>query len=281
MDQQKRRSKKKLVSACRFIEAAYELPNLKEVAAHVRWSPAYLQKQFSFSLGVSPRQYADAVRYSRLRDHLKKGNNIGYALYEAGFGSSSRLYEFAKRYLGMTPRTYKGKGQGVMIHYSFANSPLGCLLLAATEKGVCAVRLGNNKRELERELKREFAAAQLIQNDRRVKKWIQALIDYLAGHKPWPLLPYDVQATAFQRRVWDWLRTVPTGTTYDYSQAAKAIGQPAAARAVARACTTNPVALVIPCHRIVPKAGGVGGYRWDPDRKRQLLKLEKVGVEEK
>lgn len=161
-----------------------------------------------------------------------------------------------------------------MITCSITDSPLGYLLLAATRKGVCAVRLGNDKRKLKRELKKEFNAAQWIQNEKYSRQWMQALIDYLIGHKPWPLLPCDVQATAFQRRVWDWLRTVPSGTTYNYSEAAKAMGMPAAARAVARACATNPVALVIPCHRIVPKSGGVGGYRWNPNRKRQLLKLE-------
>jgi AraC family transcriptional regulator of adaptative response/methylated-DNA-[protein]-cysteine methyltransferase len=146
--------------------------------------------------------------------------------------------------------------------------------LAATEKGVCAVRLGNDKKELVRELQKEFEAAELTENDKYLRQWIRALIDYLAGEKPWPLLPYDVRATVFQRRVWDWLRTIPSGKTYNYSEAAKAMGQPAATRAVARACAANPVALVIPCHRIVPKSGGVGGYRWNSARKRQLLKLE-------
>ena len=162
------------------------------------------------------------------------------------------------------------------IIYTVAYSPLGYLLLAATEKGICSVRLGNNKRTLERELEEEFKDAQLREKDKHLQQWVQALINYLSGHKPWPVLPLDVQATAFQRRVWDWLRTIPSGTTYIYSEAAKAIGQPTAARAVARACATNPVALVIPCHRIIPKSGGVGGYRWRPNRKRQLLKLERI-----
>ena len=194
----------------------------------------------------------------------------------AGFGASSRLYEFADRYLGMMPKTYQGKGRGSTISYTIADSPLGYLLLVATPKGICAVRLGNNKKQLERELKNGFEAAQFISNDKNLCRWIQALIDYLAGYKPWPLLPYDVRATAFQRRVWNWLRTIPPGTTYHYSEAAKAIGQSTAARAVARACATNPVALVIPCHRIVPKSGGVGGYRWNPNRKRRLLQLERI-----
>ncbi len=167
------------------------------------------------------------------------------------------------------------KGQGLEITYTIADSPLGYLLLAATEKGLCCVRFGNRRKKLEAELKKEFEAAKLVQNDQNFRKWIQALIDYLAGRKPWPMLPYDVRATAFQKRVWNWLRAIPTGETYNYSEAAKAIGTPKAARAVARACATNQVALVIPCHRIVPKSGGEGGYRWGSLRKQKLLRLEK------
>jgi len=264
----------KLIKACRHIEKAEEIPTLANVAQHVLLSPTHFQKIFTKALGISPRHYADAVRFDRFRQQLKLRNNISRALYDAGFGASSRLYEFADRYLGMTPKVYQAKGSGSTISYTIADSPLGYLLLAATPKGICAVRLGNNKKQLERELKKEFAAAQFISNDKNLNQWIQALIDYLAGHKPWPLLPYDVRATAFQRRVWNWLRTIPPGTTYHYAQAAKAIGQPTAARAVARACATNPVALVIPCHRIVPKSGGVGGYRWNSNRKQKLLQLE-------
>lgn len=162
----------------------------------------------------------------------------------------------------------------LMMAYSVTNSPLGYLLVAATPKGICSVRLGDDKIKLERELKNEFEDAKLIPSNQFLRRWNQALIDYLAGRKPWPLLPYDVQAAAFQRRVWEWLRAIPSGKTYSYSEAAKAIGRPSAARAVARACATNPIALVIPCHRIVPKSGGTGGYRWNPGRKQKLLKLE-------
>ena len=267
---------RKLIAACRFIEEAEDLPTLPEVSARVNLSPAYFQKVFTRALGVSPRHYAQALRFNRLRLRLRQGQDISRALYDSGFGAGSRVYEFVDRYLGMTPKTYQRKGRGRTIHYTIADSPLGRLLLAATEKGICAVRLGNSEIKLERELKNEFAAAQLVENDKHLRQWTQALIDYLAGHKPWPLLPYDVWATAFQRRVWDWLRLIPAGATYNYSQAAQAIGRPAAARAVARACATNPAALVIPCHRIVPKAGGVGGYRWSPARKKFLLKLEKA-----
>ncbi len=163
-----------------------------------------------------------------------------------------------------------------MIAYSVTNSPLGYLLVAATEKGVCVVRLGSDKKKLESEFKNEFEMARLMPHDKYLRKWNQALMDYLSGRKSWPLLPYDVRATAFQKQIWNWLRTIRSGKTFSYSQAAKAIGRPTAARAVARACATNPIALVIPCHRIVPKAGGIGGYRWHSERKRKLLELETV-----
>lgn len=165
-------------------------------------------------------------------------------------------------------------GRKVAMDYTVTDSPLGYLLLAATAKGICTVRLGNDKKKLEHELKQEFEAARFVSNHPYLRKWAQSLIDYLAGRKPWPLLPFDVQATAFQKRVWEWLRTIPAGVTFSYSEAAKAIGQPTAVRAVARACAANPVALVIPCHRITPKSGGVGGYRWNCGRKRKLLELE-------
>ncbi len=172
-------------------------------------------------------------------------------------------------------------GEGIEITYTITKLPLDYLLVAATQKGLCAVQFGNNQKKLEREFKKEFSAAKLTRNDQYLRKWTQALIDYLAGEKPWLLLPYDVQATAFQRRVWNWLRSIPSGTTYNYSEAAKAIGQPNAARAVARACATNSVALIIPCHRIVPKSGGAGGYRWNSDRKRKLLNLESKPIRRK
>ncbi len=163
--------------------------------------------------------------------------------------------------------------------YTIVNSLLGSLLLAGTEKGLCCVQFGANKKKLEVELKKEFNAEKMISTGgRNFQKWTGAVLDYLAGRKPWPKLPYDVRATAFQKKVWNWLQTVPTGKTYSYSEAAKAIGSPKAARGVARACATNQVALVIPCHRIVPKSGGEGGYRWGSERKCRLLDLEKEGV---
>ena len=160
------------------------------------------------------------------------------------------------------------------ITYTLADSSLGYLLLAATEKGICSVQLDDDKKKLESRFKKEFSAAEIVRNDKNLRKWTQALTQYLSGNKSWPQLPYDVKGTVFQQRVWKWLCTIPSGKTYNYSAAAKAIGHPKAVRALASACASNRVALVIPCHRIVPKAGGVGGYRWRPDRKRKLLNIE-------
>jgi AraC family transcriptional regulator of adaptative response/methylated-DNA-[protein]-cysteine methyltransferase len=210
-----------------------------------------------------------------LKKALQTGDGISLASYEAGYGSSSRLYEQSSYYLGMTPKAYKEKGRGQMIYYSVMKCPLGLLLLAATLKGICAVRVGDAKIKLIDDLKDEFRDATIKEADSELSNWSQRLMDYLSGSTPWPKLPYDVKATAFQRKVWDHLRAIPEGQTAYYSEIATVIGQPKAVRAVARACATNPAAIVIPCHRVVPKSGGVGGYRWGFERKKKLLKMEK------
>ena len=160
------------------------------------------------------------------------------------------------------------------IFYTINKTPTGYILVAATSKGICCVSLGDNKDKLIETFKKEFLQAQLGKKEKNLQVWSQALIDYLTQEAPWPLLPYDVKATAFQRKVWEYLRSIPSGKTYNYKALAQAIGNPKAARAVARACATNQVALVIPCHRIIPKAGGIGGFRWHPKRKKYLLALE-------
>jgi len=175
----------------------------------------------------------------------------------------------------MTPRAYSRKGQGQTIYYTVVHSPLGAVLVALTAKGICAVRIGEDPEALAESLKREFSAAELIKEQEPFKGWIQSLVNYLAGTGPWPLLPYAVKATAFQRKVWDYLRRIPAGETRNYSEVANSIGKPGAFRAVARACAANPAAIVVPCHRIIPKTGGMGGYRWGAGKKEALLKLEK------
>ena len=264
----------KLLKVCRYIESCDYVPTLEELSHQVQLSPFYLQRVFKKIIGISPKNYADAHRQLRFKKALRSGDDIALAMYDAGYGSSSRLYEKSSRFLGMTPKTYQRHGKGQKIYYSVVRCDLGLLLLAATNKGICAVRLGDSQHDLVAELKNEFKNAEISETQSGLSEWPQMLIDYLAGNTPWPKLPYDVKATAFQRKIWDHLRTIPEGQTVHYSDIASAIGRPKAARAVARACATNPVAMVIPCHRVVPKAGGVGGYRWGSDRKKKLLAIE-------
>jgi AraC family transcriptional regulator, regulatory protein of adaptative response / methylated-DNA-[protein]-cysteine methyltransferase len=265
----------KILELCRYIESCDYAPRLDELSQRVNLSSFHLQRVFKKVLGVSPRNYVDAHRQLRLKKALKAGDDVTLATYEAGYGSSSRLYEISSCYLGMTPKAYKDNGKGQMIYYSIVKCPLGFLLLAATKKGVCTVRIGNSQKSLVDELKSEFNNAEIAETDSKLSEWTQMLINYLAGSSPWPKLPYDIKANAFQRKVWDHLRTIPEGQTMSYSELASAIGQPKATRAVARACATNPVALVVPCHRVIPKTKGTGGYRWGAARKRKLLAMEK------
>jgi AraC family transcriptional regulator of adaptative response/methylated-DNA-[protein]-cysteine methyltransferase len=196
-------------------------------------------------------------------------------MYDAGYGSSSRLYERAPAQLGMTPADYRRGGKGVKISYTTAGCSLGRLLVAGTAKGVCSVRLGDSDAELERNLQMEYPAAEINRDDKALSKWVEELLSHLDGERPHLDLPLDVQATAFQWSVWEKLREIPYGTTRSYGDVARAIGRPTATRAVARACATNPVALVIPCHRVIREDKGLGGYRWGIERKQKLLARER------
>ncbi len=265
-----------VLGMCRYIESqAGRIPSLAELAERFDLSPSHLQRVFKARVGVSPRAYADALRVDALRGRLRNGEPVLQAMIETGYGSASRLYESAGRTLGMTPRAYRDKAAGEAITYATVRCPLGgALLVAATARGVCAVRMGARTRDLVAELRDEFAAATLRPGD---DTFTEPLVAFLRGLGPLPELPLDVRATAFQRRVWEAIRAVPHGETATYSDIAQAIGAPRSVRAVARACGQNPVALVIPCHRVVPKTGGGGGYRWGMERKRQLLALERGG----
>jgi AraC family transcriptional regulator of adaptative response/methylated-DNA-[protein]-cysteine methyltransferase len=265
----------KILDVCRYIETRDYIPTLDELAGLAELSPFHLQRVFKNYLGVTPKNYADAHRMIRFKEALQAEDDISLATYDAGYGSISRLYEKSSRFLGMTPKTYRDRGKGQEIDYSVVKCPLGLLLLAATKKGICAVLIGDSRKDLVDELKKEFREAVIKENENAMSEWSQILIDFLAGSIPWPKLPYDIRATAFQRKVWDYLRTIPEGQTIHYGEVASAIGHPKAARAVARACASNPAAVIIPCHRVVPASGGVGGYRWGPGRKSKLLALEK------
>lgn len=247
------------------------LGRLARVAA---MSPHHLQRRFKAIVGLSPREFQAAVRAGKLRTSLRDGRDVTTAIYEAGYGSPSRVYEAAPTGKGMTPSRYRRGGAGLVVGYSTVSSPLGQLLVAATADGVCAVKLGDSESALVRDLRREYPAADIRANLQPRTDWVKAIVQHLRGTQPSLDLPIDVQATAFQWKVWRALQRIPYGETRAYSAVAKAIGQPKAARAVARACATNPVCLVVPCHRVVPSAGGTGGYRWGKERKARLLASE-------
>jgi AraC family transcriptional regulator of adaptative response/methylated-DNA-[protein]-cysteine methyltransferase len=252
-------------------------------------SPYQLQRTFRSVMGITPRQYADAQRLRRLKSRLKKGDNVTTALYDAGYGSASRLYERAPTHLGMTPAAYGRGGAGMRIRYAIVGSPLGRLLVGATDRGISALYLGESDAGLRVALRKEYPRAELHRDGRGrdarllggLGKWVKKILAHLQGQEPHLDLPTDLQATAFQRLVWEELRRIPYGATRTYREVARAIGRPAAVRAVARACATNPVSVVVPCHRVVREDGQLAGYRWGIERKRNLLEKEAVAQRKK
>ena len=265
---------------CRYIEQHLDEPvTLERLGAAFGLSPFHLQRTFKKALGITPRAYADSCRMKLLKRNLQAGQSVTNALYDAGYSSSSRLYERTASQLGMTPDKYRRGAVAAAIRYTCTDSPLGRMLVAATDKGICAIQFADTDDELTEGLKREFPFAIRKQDDESMRPWTKTLLDHIAGHRLSRTLPLDIQATAFQRRVWTHLQSLPFGVTESYGQVAKAIGRPTAARAVARACATNPVAVAIPCHRVVREDGDMGGYRWGVERKRTLLQLEQQGTE--
>ena len=248
-----------------------ERVTLGELSSAVGASPFHLQRRFKEAFGVSPRDYQDAHRVEAVKSSLQSGRRVADAVFDAGYGSVSRFYE--KPLLGMNARDYRAKGKGQRISYCCFSSPLGTVLVAATDKGLCSVKLGDDARRLERLLAEEFSAAEIAPGDLKdLKTKILAFID---GEASLARLPLDIRGTVFQRRVWDELRRIPRGETRTYREIARAIGAPAAVRAVGSACGANPVALAVPCHRAVRTDGGMGGYAWGVARKKKLLALEK------
>src|SRR5580658_8023138 len=250
---------------------------LTALSAPAGMSSHQLERAFRSVMGITPRQYADAQRMRRLKSSLKKGDNVTTALYDAGFGSSSRLYERAPSQLGMTPATYRQGGAGMQIHYTIVDSPLGRLLVGATDRGISALYLGEKDGPLESALRKEYPGAEIDSDSSGSKNlggWVSEILAHLRGKEPHLDLPTDVQATAFRRRVWEELKRIPYGATRTYSEVARAIGHPKAIRAVASACATNPVSVVVPCHRVVRADGNLAGYRWGLERKRALLEHE-------
>ncbi len=268
---------------CAYIEsmldgAEVRAPTLAEMAAHVGLSPHHLQRRFKRAMGVSPAQFADAVRLGRLKSGLKAGEDVTGALYEAGYGAPSRLYERAPGELGMTPASYARGGKGAEMRFAIAASPLDRLLVAATATGIAFLAFGDDDAALEAELRAEFPLAEIARDDAVLGAWVAAVVSLLEGAMPHAGLPLDVRATAFQRRVWTELMKIPAGATRTYSEIAQRLGKPGAQRAVGRACATNPVSLLIPCHRAIREDGGLGGYRWGLDRKQTLIAAERARV---
>lgn len=268
--------------AARRIDRALErddgVPGLDSLADGAGFNAQHFQKAFKRALGVSPKQYAEARRLARLKAGLKEGHGVADAVYAAGYGAPSRVYEQSDRRLGMAPGTYARGAQGVQMAYAVADCRLGTVLAAMTGKGVSAVYLGDDPARLARDLEIEYPGAVLREDRAALAGTLAALVDFIDRDGPHPSLPLDVRATAFQWRVWQALMKIPQGETRSYAEVAAMIGQPTAARAVGRACGLNPVAMVIPCHRALGADGRMHGYRWGLERKQALLERERAGA---
>ena len=266
---------------CAFIQQNCESGEpltLETLAEQAGWSPFHLHRTFKGVLGITPKQWLDACRVKSLKTKLRQSSSVTAAVYDAGFGSSSRVYEQVDQKLGMTPAQYRQGGKDVNISYAFANTSLGLLLAAATDRGLCFVELGADPETMLAELRAEFPHAKIAESNpdpRVMGAWIKALTNYLQGDQIPPDLPLDLHGSVFQLKVWRYLQTIPAGEVRTYGEVAKAIGEPGAARAVGTACGSNKVALVIPCHRVIRGDRGLGGYRWGMERKQSLLDDEK------
>lgn len=252
-----------------------ERTTLEELGRAVGVSPFHLQRSFKRTLGLSPKDYQQALRLEDAKRALADGSRVTDAVFGAGYGSLSRFYEKAASDLGMAARTYRAKGKGMLIAYTTFASPLGCILLASTDRGLCSVKLGDKPEPLARQLAAEFSEADVREDRRAMKDAKDRVLGFLSGDATLNKLPLDIRGTVFQQRVWAALRQIPRGQTRTYKDIAVAIGAPKAVRAVGSACGANPVALVIPCHRALRTDGGLGGYAWGLGRKEKLLKIER------
>jgi AraC family transcriptional regulator of adaptative response/methylated-DNA-[protein]-cysteine methyltransferase len=261
--------------ACVYLANVEGHPSLATLARRLGGSPYHIQRNFKRLVGVTPREYADACRLRKVKRGLRRGAEVTDAMFDAGYASSSRFYERAALRFGMKPSAYRRGGEGTQIVYATAGCPLGRLLVAATAKGVCAVSMGTSDAELVDALAREYPAATIGPDQGALSQWTARILAHLAGTESRLDLPLDIRATAFESQVWQALALIPFGETRSYGDVAKAIGRPTAVRAVASACGRNPVALAIPCHRVVPSSGGTGGYRWGAGRKKALLAHER------
>ena len=272
---------RKIAALCRYIEAhADEELSLKRLSDQAHTSLFHLQRSFKAVVGVTPKQYVEACRLRALKKGLRTGSSVTRAIFDAGFGSTSRVYGRMATRLGMTPRQYRAGGEGAQMSYAFSRTPLGLLMVAATDRGLCFVQFGASEYELQQRVRTEFPGAVIAPMKEGARQsfqqWTQALSDHLAGTRNALELPVDLRGTAFQLKVWSYLQKIPYGEVRSYSEVARAIGKPAAVRAVASACAANHVALVIPCHRVIRGDGSLGGYRWGLERKRTLIDQERA-----
>ena len=263
-----------VAKACRLIESAASSLTLDQVAAAVEMSRYHFHRVFKQITGVTPGKYATAHRSKMVRETLLTKSSVTAAIYDAGFQSSSRFYENSAETLGMSPTEYQRGGKGVTIRYAITPCPLGIVLVAGTARGICRVSFGYDRESLEREVRGIFSQATFEKPDKTFTAWVKNLVAHLKRPGEKLDLPLDIRCTAFQQRVWQALREIPPGETASYSEIAAKIGKPTAARAVARACATNTIAVAIPCHRVVGTNGALTGYRWGIERKQQLLQQE-------
>ena len=263
--------------ARRYLDEHTDEPiRLRQLAADIGISSFHLQRVFKHLVGLSPKEYQEIRRMERFKESLKRGETVTRATYEAGFASSSRLYDRANSALGMTPSAFRSGGIGVMLRFTIAPTVVGRMLVAVTERGIATVRLGDSEASLIASLRRDYPKAMLRRDTDGLKRHVRGVLQCLNGNADVDQLPLDVKATAFQRKVWKALQQIPRGSTRSYREIARAVGQPTAARAVGRACATNPVAVAIPCHRAVREDGDLAGYRWGLERKQRLLRLERT-----
>lgn len=274
--------REQFLGVCRYIRQHLdERDALKLAALSARsgMSPFHFQRTFKAVVGVTPRQYAEGLRMETLKEHLREGQTVTDAIYGAGYGASSRAYEGAATRLGMTPKQYRAGGENVEISWATAETPLGLVMMGATDRGLCFLEFGESEAELLESLAQEYPAAQRVAmakpHPAEFAAWMQGLASYLEGERALGRMPLALHGTAFQLKVWRYLQTIPAGSVQSYAEVAEAIGQPTAARAVANACAANCIAVVIPCHRVIRGDGGLGGYRWGLERKRALLDAER------
>jgi AraC family transcriptional regulator, regulatory protein of adaptative response / methylated-DNA-[protein]-cysteine methyltransferase len=262
-------------AVCRYIEQHLDEPiTLARLGGEFHRSPFHLQRTFKSVLGITPKEYANSCRMRDFRQNLKAGHSVTRAMHDAGYSSTSRLYSRTSSELGMEPARYRRGAIAAPIRYACAASPIGRMLIAATERGICSIQFADSDEELEQGLKQEFPFALRHRDDRGLAKLAKQVVQQISGTQLSSSLPLDIQATAFQRRVWSYLQSIGCGETRSYSEVAKAIRRPSAVRAVAHACATNPVAIAIPCHRVLRANGDLGGYRWGLHRKKALLQME-------